>query len=185
MVRLESAEVERVRYDAVRSTERRMRILCQVCFESDVRTRFSMAFELRPIVEHDLPDLIEFWSRTPGIGLNESDTPECLKIFLDRNPGLSLIALAGDRIAGALLSGHDGRRGSLHHLAVAEPFRRQGLGRELVERCLSKLREEGILKCNIFLYADNDAGREFWTRCGWSRRIDLVMMQHPCRTSSR
>jgi putative acetyltransferase len=90
-----------------------------------------MAFELRPIVEHDLPDLIEFWSRTPGIGLNESDTPECLKIFLDRNPGLSLIALAGDRIAGALLSGHDGRRGYLHHLAVAEPFRRQGLGREL------------------------------------------------------
>ena len=143
-----------------------------------------MAFQIRPIVEQDLPGLLEFWSRTPGVGLNESDTPECLKIFLDHNPGLSLIAESEGRIAGAVLSGHDGRRGYLHHLAVAEVFRRQGLGRRLVEVCLAKLRDEGILKCNIFLYADNEAGREFWTRCGWSRRSDLVMMQHPCRSTT-
>ena len=142
-----------------------------------------MAFELRPIVEHDLPDLLAFWARTPGVGLNESDTPEGLKIYLDRNPGLSVIALEDNNIAGAVLCGHDGRRGYLNHLAVAESFRRQGLGRQLVEHCLAGLHRLGIRRCTICLFADNDAGREFWSRCGWNRRADLVMMQRPCGVS--
>lgn len=140
-----------------------------------------MAFQIRPIQQQDLPDLLEFWARTPGVGLNESDTPECLKVYLDRNPGLSLIALNGDSIAGAVLCGHDGRRGYLNHLAVAETCRRQGLGRRLVERCLTKLHALGIRRCNIFLYANNDAGAAFWSRCGWNHRSDLVLMQRPVR----
>lgn len=140
-----------------------------------------MAFQIRPVVEQDLPALIAFWSGTPGVGLNECDTLECLRIYLDRNPGLSLIAFNGDSIAGAVLCGHDGRRGYLNHLAVAEGLRRQGLGRSLVEQCLTKLDALGIRRCNIFLFANNDAGAAFWLRCGWNPRSDLVMMQRPVR----
>ena len=132
-----------------------------------------MAIQLRPVVEQDLPGLLAFWARTPGVGLNESDTPECLKIYLDRNPGLSVIALDGENIAGAVLCGHDGRRGYLYHLAVADKFRRQALGRQLVDRCLARLRAEGIQRCTIFLVAGNAHGEAFWRQTGWFERTDL------------
>ena len=84
-----------------------------------------------------------------------------------------------DRIIGAVLCGHDGRRGYLHHLAVATEHRRKGLGKSLVDRCLDKLRSLGIQKCNIFVYADNDDGKVFWQSSGWLDRHDLTVMQRP------
>jgi N-acetylglutamate synthase len=125
----------------------------------------------------DLAEVISFWRTMKGVGLNESDTPECLAIFLERNPGLSLIVRHSQKIVGAVLCGHDGRRGYLHHLAVAPECRNQGLGTKLVERCLGQLGELGILKCNIFVYNDNDPGTIFWRKNGYKDRSDLKIMQ--------
>ena len=97
---------------------------------------------------------------TPGVGLNEGDDPAGLRAFLARNPGLSLVAQDGTRIVAAVLCGHDGRRGYLYHLAVANDYRRRGLGTSLVERC-SALAAAGIPKCTIVLYADNESGERF------------------------
>ncbi len=117
------------------------------------------------------------WEQSEGVGLNESDTPEAIALFLKRNPGLSLVACNSDGlVVGAVLCGHDGRRGYLHHLAVSRPYRHQGLGRRLVTECLARLRAQGIPKCNIFLYANNEAGRAFWLREGWATREDLVVL---------
>jgi putative acetyltransferase len=69
-------------------------------------------------------------------------------------------------MAGAVLCGHDGRRGYLHHLAVAESHRRGGIGRQLVERCLTGLRSIGIMKCHLFIFIDNDIGLDFWQGFG-------------------
>ncbi len=125
----------------------------------------------------DFDEVVSFWLSIEGVGLNESDTPECLAIFLKRNPGLSLVVRAGGQVVGAILCGHDGRRGYLHHLAVAPQYRKQGLGTTLVERCLSNLRALGILKGNIFVYNDNDPGTNFWRKNGWKDRADLKIMQ--------
>jgi N-acetylglutamate synthase len=81
------------------------------------------------------------------------------------------------RIIGAVLCGHDGRRGYLHHLAVAAACRRKGIGRALVEACLTGLGSVGIPKCNIFLLADNELGKTFWTHNGWNDRCDLKVLQ--------
>ena len=65
----------------------------------------------------DYPAVRSLWERTEGMGLNESDTPEAIAMFLERNPGLSLVIDSPDgEIVGAVLCGHDGRRGYLHHL---------------------------------------------------------------------
>lgn len=132
----------------------------------------------------DLIEVISFWRTMKGVGLNESDTPECLAIFLERNPGLSLIVRQDQRIVGAVLCGHDGRRGYLHHLAVVPECRNQGLGTRLVERCLSRLGALGILKCNIFVYNDNDHGAIFWRKTGYTDRSDLKIMQRVIAPSS-
>ena len=125
----------------------------------------------------DYDAVFALWQASEGIGLNESDTRGAIASYLVRNPGLSLVAEIGNEIAGALLCGHDGRRGYLHHLAVAPQHRRRGLGRTLVDESLARLRAQGITKCNIFLYADNAAGRAFWLHEGWAPREDLVVVQ--------
>jgi len=127
----------------------------------------------------DYETVFELWGQTEGVGLNESDEHDAIASFLNRNPGLSRVALDGDQIVGALLCGHDGRRGYLHHLAVAQTHRKRGLGRALVNACLADLAHLGISKCNLFLFADNSEGETFWKHNGWLKRTDLQVMQKP------
>jgi ribosomal protein S18 acetylase RimI-like enzyme len=139
--------------------------------ESAVRYRI----ETMSLTDYD--DVMRLWQNTEGVGLNESDNRCAIASYLKRNPGMSFVARLGTEIAGAVLCGHDGRRGYLHHLAVAKPHRRRGLGRRLVKACLAELKRLRILKCNIFLFADNAAGGRFWRHNGWVRRADLLVMQ--------
>lgn len=137
-------------------------------------------WSVRELVLSDYDRVIALWRSCEGVGLNESDTREGIERFLARNAGLSLVAESREgELIGAVLCGHDGRRGYLHHLAVAPACRRRGLGRTLVEMCLARLRPLGIAKCNIFLYATNAAGRAFWWQHGWKAREDLVVLQRP------
>ena len=149
-----------------------------------------MNVTIRQMTIEDYDQVLTLWTAMAGIGLNESDSREGIQRFLDRNPGLSLVAEENDSIIGTILCGHDGRRGYLHHLAVSPLRRRQGLGMQLVHVCLDRLRSEGIPRCNIFLLADNPSGREFWKVAGYKARPDLLVMQRgtasaqipdPCR----
>jgi N-acetylglutamate synthase len=125
----------------------------------------------------DFAAVIALWRRAEGVGLNESDRRPAIAAYLRRNPKLSFVAEHEGRIVGAVLCGHDGRRGYLHHLAVSKRHRGRGIGRQLVNACLAKLRRAGIQKCNIFIFADNTEGMKFWKRAGWSLRRELRLMQ--------
>jgi N-acetylglutamate synthase len=125
----------------------------------------------------DYDAVMALWRRTEGVGLNESDRRPAIAAYLRRNPKLSFVAEHEGRIVGAVLCGHDGRRGYLHHLAVSKRHRSRGIGRQLVNACLAKLRRAGIQKCNIFIFADNTEGMKFWKRAGWNLRRELRLMQ--------
>jgi ribosomal protein S18 acetylase RimI-like enzyme len=126
----------------------------------------------------DLPAALALWRVTEGMGLGESDTPERLAAFLERNPGLSAVATLDDGVlVGAVLCGDDGRRGYLHHLAVARERRKQGIAKALLAHCFGQLAAREIEKCNIFLLADNTEGERFWHREGWTTRDNLKVLQ--------
>jgi putative acetyltransferase len=125
----------------------------------------EIAFSAMGIGDYD--EVVAFWRGQEGIGLNESDEREPVRKFLERNAGLSLVARREGKIVAAALCGHDGRRGYLHHVAVLPELRRKGLGKEIVERCVAKLRAEGIVKCNVFLFDDNVEGMKFWEAMGY------------------
>lgn len=139
---------------------------------------------IRPLRISDYREIHSLWERTEGIGLNESDSREAIGRYLRRNPGFSLVATSGGRVIATVLCGHDGRRGALFHLAVAPRWRRRGLGGRLVTSCLDKLRADGILKCNLFVFAENAAGRAFWKKLGWTFRGDLRLAQRETATVS-
>jgi len=137
----------------------------------------DMDLKISPMTMDDYQSVVQLWQGAEGVGLSGADERESIRSYLERNPGLSFVARAGDgSIAAAVLAGHDGRRGFLHHLAVAEAYRRRGLGRDLVERCLTQLQRIGIQKCHGFIFADNNTGMEFWKAIGWGERLDLKVI---------
>jgi N-acetylglutamate synthase len=131
---------------------------------------------LRPMALADYPAVSSLWQATEGLTLRGADSEEAFGRYLARNPGMSFVAEDEGGVIGAVLCGHDGRRGYLHHLAVAAEHRRQGIGRALVERCLAALRAEGVLKCHLFVRAENAAALAFWRHLGWFSRPDAVML---------
>ena len=130
----------------------------------------------------DYDQALALWQSTQGVGLHvdDCDSRDAVARYLARNKGLSLVAWDGTALVGAVLCGHDGRRGYLNHLAVAKTHRRQGLATALVGRCLAGLAGAGITKCNLFVYADNHAAIAFWRRLGWGFYEDVGV-----RTMSR
>jgi ribosomal protein S18 acetylase RimI-like enzyme len=136
-----------------------------------------MRCTIKPMKLADYNEVLHLWQNTKGVGLNESDSRAQIRGFLKRNRGMSFVARDGAELVGAVLCGHDGRRGCLYHLAIAPSHRRNGLGTKLILRCLAELKKSGILKCNIFVYANNEQGERFWRRNGWKKREDLRMAQ--------
>ena len=102
------------------------------------------------------------------------DSREGIGRFLDRNPNTCFVARSGDRIVGVILCGHDGRRGYIYHAAVCPDYRRQGIGRRLVENALAALKREGINKAALIAFKTNAAGNAFWQSIGFESREDLV-----------
>jgi ribosomal protein S18 acetylase RimI-like enzyme len=130
---------------------------------------------LRPFAIDDYAAARALWEASEGVGLDASDSRERIEAFLRRNPGLSAIATVDGAIVGAVLCGHDGRRGLIYHLAVARAHRRQGVGAALVAASLAALRAEGIHKCHVLVFADNDEAHQFWRRQGAKVRADLTL----------
>jgi putative acetyltransferase len=138
-----------------------------------------MDLSIKAMAASDYSDALELWKESEGIGLNESDAEAAIAQYLARNPGFSLVARdAQGKMLGAVLCGHDGRRGFLYHLAVAKSHRLNGIGRKLVDQCMSELKKVGIPRCFIFIYADNEEGKAFWKRHDWEERHQMRIMQY-------
>lgn len=134
--------------------------------------------EIREFTLADYPRVLELWNSVEGLSINEEDTPEAISAFLQRNPGLSFVAQdADDRVVATVLCGHNGRQGQIYHLAVAEAHRREGLAKVLVDRCFARLRDLGMVRCNIFVYSNNDVATGFWRATGWKAPATWMVMQ--------
>jgi ribosomal protein S18 acetylase RimI-like enzyme len=118
-------------------------------------------------------EVLALWEQCEGVGLSDADSRESIQTYLNRNPGMSFVATADGRVVGAILAGHDGRRGYIHHLAVHPACRRHGLGRELVDRAISVLGSAGIQRAHIFIFNSNADGIAFWKSVGWTPRDDI------------
>jgi ribosomal protein S18 acetylase RimI-like enzyme len=120
--------------------------------------------------------VVDLWKKCEGIGLSGADSREGTQKYLERNPGMSHIARDIDTVVGSILCGHDGRRGYIHHLAVNPEYRRQGVGRKLVEKSIAVLQACGIQKSHLFIFNENGSGIAFWEQIGWTYRKDISLI---------
>jgi len=131
----------------------------------------------------DHAQALNLWKKSKGVGLRSDETKADLARYLKRNPGFSLTALSNGKIVGTLLGGHDGKRGTLFHLAVDPALRGRGLGRKLVSLSLQKLERAGIPRTHVMVKTGNRGGRRFWKQMGWLERHDLVLFSSPFKMS--
>ena len=130
---------------------------------------------IRPLTNEDYPALYALWLKCEGMGLNDvDDSPAGIARYLARNPSTSFAAEVDGVLIGAIMAGHDGRRGTIHHTAVHPDHRGKGAGKALVEHALAALEKEGITKVNLVVFSRNVSGNAFWEKMGFTAREDLV-----------
>lgn len=123
----------------------------------------------------DYEQVYKLWINTPGMGLNNlDDSREGIERYLKRNPSTCFVAEDNGIIIGVIMSGHDGRRGFINHTTVAMDYRKQRIGRTLVNYALKALEEEGIHKVALVVFSRNELGNAFWESVGFSSRTDLI-----------
>jgi ribosomal protein S18 acetylase RimI-like enzyme len=116
------------------------------------------------------------WRRIEkGVHLGRSDTLAEIGKKVTRDPDLFLVAESHGDIVGAVMGGFDGRRGLIYHLAVASPFRGQGIGSSLMEEVESRLRAKGCLKCYLLVTLDNTVVADYYMQRGW-QHMDQVQL---------
>ena len=130
---------------------------------------------IRTMAIADYEQVYALWLNTPGMGLNSiDDSRDGIAKYLSRNPNTCFVAESDANIIGVILSGHDGRRGYIHHTAVGRNEQRHGVGTALVDASMSALENEGINKVALVVFGKNEKGNAFWEKQGFSTRPDLV-----------
>lgn len=130
---------------------------------------------IRIMTMDDYDKVFELWLSCKGMGLNHvDDSREGIERYLKRNPNTCFVAEERSVILGVILSGHDGRRGYIYHTAVNPDFRKQGIGRKLVEAAMQSMEDEHISKVALVAFEKNQEGNIFWEKQGFSVREDLV-----------
>ena len=116
----------------------------------------------------DYSRALELWNTAgEGLRVGPSDAPAEIQKKLERDPDLFLVAEAGDQLVGTVIGGYDGRRGHIYHLAVAEGFRRQGIGSRLMGELEARLVRKGCIRCYLIVRAGNDGAMHHYEALGW------------------
>ncbi len=137
-----------------------------------------MGIMIRPVVIGDYEDLFSLWNSTEQSrrALNPvDDSREGIERYLKRNPTTCFLAFTEQeqKTVGVILTGHDGRRGIIHHMCVHPDYRRQGIARMLLQTAEDALRREGITKVFGLVFKNNEAANAFWEEQGYSLRTNL------------
>ena len=133
-----------------------------------------MNYEIRVMTLLDYDEVYKLCMSTQGFGIRSiDDSREGVERFLKRNPSNSMVAVCDGKIVGAILCGHDGRRGCMYHVCVHEKYRKNGIGKSMAVACMRALQAEQINKVNIIAFKSNEVGNQFWKGEGWTFREDL------------
>ncbi len=130
--------------------------------------------QVRVMTIEDYPQVYALWMSIHGFGIRTvDDSREGVEKFLKRNPATSVVAVEDGRVIGAILCGHDGRRGCFYHVCVAEDKRQRGIGKQMATFAMHALKTEGINKVSLIAFKSNEVGNRFWRSVGWTYRDDL------------
>jgi GNAT superfamily N-acetyltransferase len=127
-----------------------------------------------PYSDGDFDGVAALWRET-GIFKPYNDPKTEIARISKNNNCLLYIGRKGDRVIASILVGHDGYRGWIYKLALAEDQRGKGLGRRLVQFAEAWLVARGMPKCNLMVRAENPAARDFYQHLGYENAGHAVL----------
>ena len=131
-------------------------------------------YKIRKMTIEDYDLVYKLWMSIDGFGIRSiDDSREGVERFLKRNPSTSVVAEDQGRVVGAILCGHDGRRGCFYHVCVHKDYRKQGIGKAMAVFAMRALKEEEINKVSLIAFTSNEVGHRFWRSAGFTFREDL------------
>jgi ribosomal protein S18 acetylase RimI-like enzyme len=122
--------------------------------------------KIRPFEEPDRAQVVSLWERC-GLIVQWNDPNADIDRKKQVQPELFLVGEEGGSVVATAMGGYDGHRGWVFYLAVDPGRRRQGLGREIMERLEDLLRERGCPKINLEVRRSNLDVVRFYERIGY------------------
>ena len=83
-------------------------------------------------------------------------------------PDLFFVGTIGDRVVATAMTGYDGHLGWAYYLAVDPDYRRQRIGRRMMQKAESALKKHGCIKINLQVRTSNQAVIAFYEHLGFS-----------------
>ena len=120
---------------------------------------------IRSALAQDKAAVVSLW-QVCGLTTPQNDPVKDFAFARARPASDILVAEAGG-IVGSVMVGHDGHRGWLYYVAVAQAHRRKGVGRQLVEAAEAWLKERGVPKAHLMVRETNHQVAAFYERIGY------------------
>ena len=109
---------------------------------------------------------VALWEQV-GLTRPWNDAPADFARAVDGPASAVLGGFAGDQLIATAMVGHDGHRGWVYYLAVAETAQGNGHGAAMMAACEQWLRARGVPKVNLMVRATNAAANGFYDALGY------------------
>ena len=133
---------------------------------------------VRPGQPEEIPEVLALW-REAGSVPGVSDDPASLEPLLETSADALLVAQVEGRVAGTIIAGWDGWRGSLYRLAVLPPARRRGIALRLVAEAERRLAAKGARRLSAIVLSEHDPAVALWLSGLPPRHPGRPLRPHP------
>lgn len=115
---------------------------------------------------NDYPAVRALWEES-GLEIRPGDSEIEVKMKIERDPDLFIVAEENGKIVGTVMGAWDGRRGWIYHLGVLPAFQRKGVASAMVEEVERRMTKKGVLKVNAIVYRTNHKSLAFFRKAGY------------------
>ncbi len=121
---------------------------------------------IRKFRMEDYSSVLELW-KLAGLTIRPGDERDDVRLKLQRDPELFLVAEENGEIVGTVMGAWDGRRGWIYHLAVRPNQQRKRIGTTLLGEVENRLIAIGAKKVNAQVYSSNHRSLDFFKAAGY------------------
>ena len=137
----------------------------------------ALNLSIRPATEKDADAVVALW-RACDLVASYNDPAKDFRFALGKpNSDILLGTVADGRIAGSVLVGHDGHRGWIYYVAADPAYRKQKVGRRMVDAAEAWLKKRGVAKAMLLVRETNTQVVDFYTHIGYEAVPRTVMQR--------
>lgn len=132
-----------------------------------------VSVRIRSFKMDDYSRVRTLWKES-GLEMRPGDTRPEIRLKLERDPELFLVAEAEGMVVGSVIGAWDGRRGWVYHLGVLPAFQRHGIATMLLNEVERRMKAKGVVKVNASIYKWNKKSLALFDKSGYEVDSETV-----------